>query len=459
MKNNVIPFILFLIFSNTAFANVTLPNLFSDNMVLQRNTEVTLWGWANPQEEVVITPSWNNQTYKIKASNQAKWMINIPTPKEGGPFTISIKGYNEIVLKNILIGEVWICSGQSNMEMNASWGIENGEEVVKNALNPNIRFFTVPKLTATTPQNNLPGNWTECTPETMKYFSAAGYFFAKRLQDDLKNVPIGLISSNWGGTPAEIWMPEDVIQNDPLLLEAAKTRKEETYGPNQPGRAFNAMIYPLVQFKIAGVIWYQGESNVGSTVYDKTFSALITSWRKLWKSEFPFYYVQIAPYKYGENHFGGAVIRDAQRKVLQEVSNVGMAMTSDISPIDDIHPKDKKSVGTRLANLALSNTYKTNTALVNGPLFKGIKIEKNKVVVSFDYADGLYFLNNKSDQFEIAGADGIFFEAKATIKKNNVILQSDKVKLPVKVRYSWKNTDKANLFNKANLPASSFITE
>jgi len=459
MKNNVIPFILFLIFSNTAFANVTLPNLFSDNMVLQRNTEVTLWGWANPQEEVVITPSWNNQTYKIKASNQAKWMINIPTPKEGGPFTISIKGYNEIVLKNILIGEVWICSGQSNMEMNASWGIENGEEVVKNALNPNIRFFTVPKLTATTPQNNLPGNWTECTPETMKYFSAVGYFFAKRLQEDMENVPIGLISSNWGGTPAEIWMPEEVIQNDHVLLEAAKTRKEESYGPNQPGRAFNAMIYPLVQFKIAGVIWYQGESNVGSTVYDKTFSALISSWRKLWKSDFPFYYVQIAPYKYGENHFGGAIIRDAQRKVLQEVSNIGMAMTSDISPIDDIHPKDKKSVGTRLANLALSNTYKTNTGLVNGPLFKGIKIEKNKVVVSFDYTDGLYFLNNKSDQFEIAGADGIFFEAKAAIKKNNVILQSDKVKLPVKVRYAWKNTDQSYLFNKANLPASTFITE
>ena len=459
MKNNLISFIFFLTFYNTAFANVTLPSVFSDNMVLQRNTEVTLWGWANPQEEVVITPSWNNQTYKIKASNQAKWMINIPTPKEGGPFTISIKGYNEIVLKNILVGEVWICSGQSNMEMNASWGIENGEEVVKNALNPNIRFFTVPKLTATTPQNNLPGNWTECTPETMKYFSAVGYFFAKRLQEDMENVPIGLISSNWGGTPAEIWMPEEVIQNDHVLLEAAKTRKEESYGPNQPGRAFNAMIYPLMQFKIAGVIWYQGESNVGSTVYDKTFSALISSWRKLWKSDFPFYYVQIAPYKYGENHFGGAIIRDAQLKVLQEVSNIGMAMTSDISPIDDIHPKDKKSVGTRLANLALGNTYKTNTGLVNGPLFKGIKIEKNKVVVSFDYADGLYFLNNKSDQFEIAGADGIFFEAKAAIKKNNVILQSDKVKLPVKVRYAWKNTDQSYLFNKANLPTSTFITE
>ncbi len=459
MKNNLKAFVLFLLLSNTAFANVTLPNVISDNMVLQRNSDVKIWGWANPQEEVVITPSWNNQTYKIKASNQAKWEITIPTPKEGGPYTISIKGYNEIVLKNILIGEVWVCSGQSNMEMNASWGIQNGDEAVKAATNPSIHFFVVPKLTATTPQNNLSGNWTECTPETMKYFSATGYFFAKRLQEELKNVPIGLISSNWGGTPAEIWTPEEVIENDPILLESAKTRREESYGPNQPGRAFNAMISPLTNFKIAGVIWYQGESNVGSPVYDKTFSALITSWRKLWKSDFPFYYVQIAPYKYGENHFGGAVIRDAQRKVLQEVPNTGMAITSDISPIDDIHPKDKKSVGTRLANLALVNTYKTNNNWVNGPLYKAIQIDKNKVIVSFDFAEGLHFTHTKTNQFELAGTDGVFYEAIAVIKNNTVILQSNQVKNPVKVRFAWKNTDQSQLFNKANLPASSFLSE
>lgn len=458
MKNNVIFSVLLLLFSYSAFANVTLPNVFSDHMVLQRNADVTFWGFANPEEEVVITPSWNNQSYKIKTNNQAKWEIKIPTPKEGGPYSILIKGYNEILLKNILIGEVWICSGQSNMEMNASWGIINGDEAVKNATNPNIRFFNVPKLTATKPQNNLSGIWTECTPETMKYFSAVAYFFAKGLQEDLKNVPIGLISSNWGGTPAEIWTPEEVIQNNPVLLETAKTRKQESYGPNQPGRAFNAMIYPLTQYKIAGVIWYQGESNVGSEVYDQTFSAMITSWRKLWKTDFPFYYVQIAPYNYGENHFSGVIIRDAQRKVLNEISNVGMVVTSDISPIDDIHPKDKKSVGVRLANLALANTYKTNTNLVNGPLYKSIKMEKNKVIVTFNYADGLYFKNKKSNQFETAAADGVFYQAKATIKKNTIILESDKVKKPVEVRFAWKNNDQSALFNKANLPASSFIS-
>ena len=445
--------------SSTMMANVSLPNIFGDNMVLQRNSEVKIWGWASPKEEIKLVSSWNNQEYKVTANNQAQWELKIKTPEADGPFTISIKGYNEVVLKNILIGEVWVCSGQSNMEMSVSWGIDNGEEEAKNAANPNIRFFTVPKLTATTPQNNLLGNWTESTPETMKYFSAVGYFFAKRLREDLKNVPIGLISSNWGGTPAEIWMPEEVIQNDPLLLENAKKLNEQEYGPRQPGRAYNAMIYPFVGFKIAGTLWYQGESNVGSTVYDKTLSALITSWRKAWQDDFPFYYVQIAPYKTGTNNFSNVTLRDSQRKLLKEVSNTGMVVISDVSDTIDIHPKDKKSVGIRLANLALANTYKTNSGLVNGPVFKDFKTEKNKAIVSFDSAEGLHFKNKTSNQFEVAGADGVFYTAEASIKNNQVILTSKKVNVPVKVRFAWGNTIQSDLFNKVNLPASCFITE
>lgn len=386
----------------SAMANVTLPAIFGDNMVLQRNSEVRIWGWANPKEEIKLVSSWNNQEYKTVTSNQAKWELVIKTPEAGGPYTISLKGYNEVVLKNILIGEVWLCSGQSNMEMSASWGIDNGDEEVKNAANPNIRFFTVSKSTALTPQNNVLGNWVESTPETMKYFSAVGYFFAKRLREDLKNVPIGLISSNWGGTPAEIWMPEEVVKNDAVLLENAKKLNEQEYGPHQPGRAYNAMIAPIAGFKIAGTIWYQGESNVGSLVYDKTLSALITSWRKAWNDEFPFYFVQIAPYKTGTNNFSNVTVRNSQRKILKEVSKTGMVLTSDISDTIDIHPKNKKSVGIRLANLALADTYKVNSNLVNGPLFKEIKVEKNKVTVSFDYAEGLYFKDKKSNQFELA---------------------------------------------------------
>jgi sialate O-acetylesterase len=459
MKNNIFKFVFFLLISSTMMANVTLPNIFGDNMVLQRNAEVKIWGWASPKEEIKLTASWNNQEYKVVANNQAQWELKIKTPEAGGPFTISIKGYNEVVLKNILIGEVWVCAGQSNMEMSASWGIDNGEEEMKNATNPNIRFFTVPKLTATTPQNNLLGNWVESTPETMKNFSAIGYFFAKRLREDLKNVPIGLISSNWGGTPAEIWMPEEVVQNDPVLLENAKKLNEQEYGPRQPGRAYNAMIYPITGFKIAGTLWYQGESNVGSLVYDKTLSALITSWRKVWQDEFPFYFVQIAPYKTGSNNFSNVTVRNSQRKILKEVPKTGMVLTSDISDTIDIHPKNKKDVGIRLANLALAETYKVNSNLVNGPLFKNIQIEKNKAIVSFDFADGLHFKNKTSNQFELAGADSNYYPAEATIKNNQVILSSKKVTNPMKVRFAWGNTIQPDLFNKANLPASCFITE
>lgn len=459
MKNNIYKFVFFLLISSTMMANVSLPNIFSDNMVLQRDSEVKIWGWANPKEEIKLVSSWNNQEYKTVANNQAKWEITIKTPEAGGPFTISIKGYNEVVLKNILIGEVWLCSGQSNMEMSVSWGINDGEEEMINATNPNIRFFTVPKLTATSPQNNLLGNWTESTPETMKYFSAVGYFFAKRLREELKNVPIGLISSNWGGTPAEIWMPEEVVNNDPLLLENAKKLNEQEYGPRQPGRAYNAMIYPIVGFKIAGTLWYQGESNVGSLVYDKTLGALITSWRKEWNDNFPFYYVQIAPFKTGSNNFSNVTVRNSQRKLLKEVPKTGMVVISDISDTIDIHPKNKKSVGIRLANLALKETYKTNSNLVNGPLFKEVKIEKNKAIVSFDYADGLYFKDKKSNQFEVAGTDGAFYPAEASIKNNEVILISKKVASPAKVRFAWGNTTQSDLFNKANLPASCFTSE
>jgi sialate O-acetylesterase len=459
MKNNIFKFAFFLLISTTMMANVSLPNIFGDNMVLQRNSEVKIWGWANPKEEIRLISSWNHQEYKVAANNQAQWELKIKTPEAGGPFTISIKGYNEVVLKNILIGEVWVCSGQSNMEMSASWGIDNGEEEAKNATNPNIRFFTVPKLTATTPQNNLLGSWTESTPETMKNFSAVGYFFAKRLREDLKNVPIGLISSNWGGTPAEIWMPEEVVNNDPLLLENAKKLNEQEYGPRQPGRAYNAMIYPFVGFKIGGTLWYQGESNVGSLVYDKTLSALITSWRKAWQDEFPFYFVQIAPYKTGSNNFSNVIVRNSQRKILKEVPKTGMVLTSDISDTIDIHPKNKKDVGIRLANLALANTYKTNANLVNGPLYKAFKVEKNKGIVSFDYTEGLHFKNKTSNQFELAGADGIFYTAEASIKNNQVIVTSKKVLVPVKARFAWGNTIQSDLFNKANLPASCFTSE
>lgn len=459
MKKNSHFLILLLFVVLHASANVTLPTIFSDGMVLQRNANAKIWGWANPGEAITILTGWNGKEYKATPSNQAYWSMEVTTPDAGGPYSITIKGYNEIQLKNILIGEVWICSGQSNMEMNAGWGIANGDAEATKADYPDIHFFTVPKRASDSPQQDFPGSWTVCTPETMKHFSAVGYFFALRLREDLKGVPIGLISSNWGGTPAEIWMAEKTVEQNTVVQEAAVALKVSQWGPTEPGHAYNAMIHPLIGYRIAGVLWYQGESNVGSAVYDQTLGALITSWRNSWGYNFPFYYVQIAPYRYGEDHAGGAIIRDAQRKVQNTIPNTGMVLTSDISTIDDIHPKDKKTVGTRLANLALVDWYKTNNAIVNGPLFKSTTVRNGKLYVAFDYAQGLYFKNKKTSLFEIAGTDGQFYPAQAKIIGNEIALSAVKVPNPVHVRYAWKNTDQADLFNAAGLPASTFQSE
>lgn len=457
MKSKLI--FLFILFSKLAMANISLPNFFSDNMVLQRNSSIKIWGWANPKEEIRITPSWDNQDYKTIANSEANWQVIIPTPKEGGPYSITFKGYNEITLKNILIGEVWLCSGQSNMEMNANWGINDGEKEAAKATNTNIRFFSVEKSSSESPQQNLLGSWEICSPEVMKKNSAVAYFFANRITEELKNVPIGLMIAAWGATSAEVWMPKNVFDNDSQLFEASKKINPNEYCPVGNAKTFNTMINPLVGYKIRGVLWYQGESNVGSTIYDKTFTSLISSWRNLWKENFPFYFVQIAPYKIENDNYSSVQIRNFQRKTLSLLPNTQMAITSDISTTDDIHPKDKKSVGVRLANLALSNVYNAYSKLANGPLFKEIKVEKDKIFVYFDYADGLYFKNSKSNQFEVAGADNIFFPAVATIKKNTVILSCKNVRKPSRVRFAWKNESQSQLFNNANLPASSFISE
>lgn len=450
-------FILALLITNVLFANVILPSVFSDHMVLQQQDNVKFWGWANPNEDVMISPSWTNENYKTKANNQAYWELTVKTPKYGGPFSISIKGYNEIVLNDILVGEVWLCSGQSNMEMSASWGIDNGEQAIAEANYSNIRFFNVPKISADTPQNNVIAQWQVCSPESMKYTSAVAYYFSKKLQKNLKNVPIGLIISAWGGTPAEIWMPENIINNDSILLQAANKLMPAEYGPTKPGKAYNAMVHPVIGYNIAGTLWYQGESNVGASTYDKTLSALIKSWRALWRKEFPFYFVQIAPYNYGKNHFGGVEIRDAQRRVSNKNANTEMIVISDISPIDDIHPKDKKSVGNRLAHMALKKHYKVINDLVESPNFDTVHFEKSKAIISFKYAEGLYSKDTNS-LFEIAGADNVFHPATFILSDTKAIITSKTVKNPKNIRFAWGNNVQSNIFNKANLPVSSFTT-
>ena len=458
-KNSFLKLLMLLGLPFAMIANVTLPSFFADNMVLQRNASVKFWGWGNPSEEITITTSWDNAEYKIKPGSQATWQTTLKTPGAGGPYTIKFKGYNEVILNNVMLGEVWLCSGQSNMEWTANAGIDGGEAEIAKASYPNIRFFTVPKLTATSQQMNLPGSWQACTPQTMKYFSAIGYFFAQHLQEDLKGVPIGIINSSWGGTPAEIWMPEDYIAKDAVLASAAAQLKPAQWGPHEPGRAYNAMVNPFAGFKLAGVLWYQGETNVGSGVYDKTLAGLITSWRQQWQDDFPFYYVQIAPFNYEGGTTQGVTIRDAQRRVLNQVPKTGMVVISDISPTNDIHPRNKKPVGIRLANLALTNLYGVNKGLVTGPLYKNFKVSGNKLTVYFDNAKGLHFTGKTSALFEVAGDDNRYHPAIAKIEKDTVVLTSADVKKPQHVRFAWGNTAQADLFNSAGLPASSFISE
>lgn len=440
-----------------AFSNISLPSVFSDNMVMQRNSNVKIWGWAKPGEVVKISATWAGDTLQTKAGVNGNWEILLPTPGLKEPQEVSITGYNTVVLKNVLLGEVWLVSGQSNMEWTAAAGIDNAEAAIADAENDKIRFFTVLNRTATCPQQDLDGSWVASTPETMKHFSAVAYFFGKKLNEEL-DVPIGLINSSWGGTPAEVWMPAEVIESDEKLTEAANLLPTTEWGPRDPGLLYNAMISPLVPFEVAGVLWYQGESNSDNADhYEEVFSALIDSWRKKWDSELPFFYAQIAPYDYGDN-YAGVKVRDAQRRVLK-MPKTGMVMTSDIGDIEDIHPRNKEDVGYRFANIALKEVYGKNIS-AHPPLVSKIEKSKNKLRVYFENTENLNLdKKNPESQFEVAGKDGIFKPVKVKIRSNYVELDVKRIKEPVEVRYSWSNTGTSNIFNEAGLPASSFIEE
>ena len=449
----------FIFFCSPLAADVSLPGIFSDNMVLQQNSTVEIWGWAKPGEETKLVASWNGDTLSTVPDNQSHWEIALKTPQAGGPFTITIQGNNRIVLKNVLIGEVWLCSGQSNMEWSATSGIDNAQQEVAAANYPNIRFFRVDHRTALDPQIDLKSSsgWSACTPETMQNFSAVAYFFARRIYQQT-GIPIGLINSSWGGTPAEAWTPESIYQNNQKLANSAARLDEVPWGPIEPGRLYNAMIAPITRFDIAGAIWYQGESNTrNADTYRETFTALINSWRSQWGYEFPFYFVQIAPFSYGETR-NGVRGRDEQRRTLK-LKNTGMAVICDVGDTTDIHPQNKQDVGLRLANLALKHHYQVLDQLADPPLFSGFTTSNNKVTVSFMNAAGLHAKSKRSVLFELAGPDGIYYPARATIKGETVLLQSKEVKQPVQVRYAWGNTTAADLFNQANLPMSSFSSE
>ena len=456
-KYTVIAAILF--FTLAAKANIRLPNIINNNMVLQQQSAVKLWGWAEPREKIYVTTSWNNKLDSIVTKGDATWMLTLQTPGAGGPYSITLKGYNTIVLNNVLIGEVWVCSGQSNMAMNYNSGLPDINAMLPTGANATLKFFTIPKTTADNPQDNCGGEWVNCNPNTLKNFSAVAYFFGKKLQENL-NIPIGLISSNWGGTAIETWTDATLINNDPELKASSLKQSPNPGWPYTPGSAYNAMIAPISNYNIAGAIWYQGEGNVGAPdTYSKALTTMIGCWRKSWKKEFPFYYVQIAPFIYG-NKFIGSIIREQQSKVMA-YPNVGMAVITDlVDDVKDIHPKKKQGVGERLANWALAATYHKEGIVYKSPFYKSIEIQQNKAILTFDNApNGLVAKDEKITEIYIAGTDKIFFSATARIVKNKLIVSSAEVPNPVAVRFAFNNAAIGNLFSKEGLPVGPFRTD
>jgi sialate O-acetylesterase len=450
----------FSFFYFSANAYLRLPDIFSDNMVLQQQTIIHFHGWSDPGQKISIVASWNGDTLKTSTLSDAIWTIDLQTPKAGGPYQITVIGDSTIFIHNVLVGEIWLCSGQSNMEFSADWHKNYYQQEVKNANHPDIRFFHIDKITAPYPQQEVHGKWDICSPETMHRFSAAGYFFGRTINESI-HVPVGLIESCWGGSPVETWTPIEVFKNNDRLAISAAVLKPSSGWPMRPAITYNAMIAPIRDFAIKGAIWYQGETNTTNPeTYEETFSAMIHSWRELWKEDFPFYFVQIAPFNYGIGD-KGALVREQQLQTYRQVPNTGMVVITDITgDTNNIHPTDKINVGKRLAAWALAKNYGKGNIQYSGPMYRSMEAKGNKVVIHFDFAEnGLMKKGDKLTDFFIAGEDHQFVPATATIHDSTVIVTSPQVQHPTAVRMGFTNTAIPNLFNKAGLPASPFRTD
>lgn len=496
---------LLLFVSACVFANVSLPALIADNMMLQQKTNVTLWGWASPGEKVEIAAGWLKAPVSIVADKKGDWTVNIPTIAAGGPYTLTFKASNTITVKNVLLGEVWICSGQSNMEFTIakgprSWesGVNNYEEEVAKINNPKIRMFTVEEVATDTPKKDTKGEWQEANPQNARLFSAIAYYYGREIFEKT-GFPVGFINSTWGGTPAESWTRKEVLETDPDLkimvdrfekqradypqaiknyetafaqwkIDTVAAKKQNAKLPKAPakpkggsidnttpGALYNGMIAPIIPYTIKGFIWYQGESNADRAYqYRKLFPALIKSWRADWhNNNLPFYFVQISPH----NSQNGE-IREAQLLTYETVPHTGMVVTTDNGDSSQIHPRNKELVGKRLSLWPLKYDYGFKDIVSSGPIYKSMKIEGDKIRIYFDEVNGgLTAKNGDLKEFTIAGNDQVFHIAKAVIEGNSVVVSSALVSKPVAVRFAFRAIPLPNLYNTAGLPASPFRTD
>lgn len=502
-RQRVPTLVLCLLFSLSAQA-LRLPSIFGDHMVLQQDKAIQVWGWAEPGEAVRV--KLGRAREKATADETGRWQVTLPAMTSSRPLTMKVRGADEtLTFEDILLGEVWICSGQSNMQ----WSVERANNAtleIERADHPELRLFTVPRKIAAEPQEDCAGSWEICTPETVPGFSAVGYFYGRELHTAL-DVPVGMIHTSWGGTPAEAWTPMESLLADPVFapvvaywdtetakynaaMKAFKAEKEtweaavaqakaegkeappEPKAPRsgtrshwRPSGLYNAMITPLVPYTIQGAIWYQGESNASRAwQYRTLFPTMINDWRSAWdQGPFPFLFVQLANFLDREAEPGGAEwaeLREAQVMTLDACENTGQAVAIDLGVARDIHPRNKQEVARRLALNALANTYGQDIPY-SGPMYAGMEKQGNRIVVSFDHTDyGLQsYDQGRLAGFAIAGEDRKFVWAQAKIVDDKVEVWSDEIADPVAVRYGWATNPECNLYNGVGLPASPFRTD
>ena len=453
--------------ATTINAKVVLPKIFASGMVMQQQTDANLWGEAKADATVKIATSWNKKTVSVKAGNDGKWTAKIQTPAAGGPYSITFNDGEKTVIDNILVGELWICSGQSNMEMPMkgfkNQPVENAVEDILHSGDSKMRLFTVKRTSLFQPATDVIGEWKEASPEAVRNFSATAYYFGRELRRML-NVPVGLIVTSWGGSSCEAWMNRNWLKAFPQIELPAS--QETIKSKNRTATVlYNGMLHPLVGISMRGVIWYQGEENVSrSGYYADLFSRMIKGWREEWKEgDFPFYYCQIAPYDYniiGWGQYNSAFLREQQAKAEKMNKNIGMACLMDAGLEYGIHPRKKQLAGMRLALLALDKTYGIKGITSETARYKDVEFKGDTAVITFERAgmwvygkDGL-----KSDLFEVAGEDRVFHPAKAWIERSKLYVKCDEVKKPVAVRYAFKDWADGDLFCDG-LPVSSFRTD
>lgn len=443
-------------------ATVVLPAIFGNGMVLQQKENIKIWGKAKANGNVVIVSSWNNKTYTAKADANGNWKTNVATPTAGGPYSITFNDGAKLTLTDVLIGEVWLCSGQSNMEMPMkgfpNQPILNSNDILLDADEPNIRLFRIPRNMSRTPVNELNAKWEQSSTATAKEFSAVGYQFARLLQQILK-VPVGIIQSANGGTDIEAWMTKNSLTGFSDFKNPPDTAK---IIKNDPAVLFNGMLSPIVGFQIKGALWYQGENNrVNPLTYAQKMEAMVKEWRALWGiGNWPFYYVQIAPNVYKDHKEDVPLLYEAQTKAMGLIPNSGMVVSVDVGSQTTIHPPNKTIISKRLLYWALANAYGKTGIAFSGPTYKSLKVTDNKATLTFDNAPlGLTSFDQKVISFEVAGEDKVFYPADAAISGKTVVVKSDSVKVPVAVRYAFKDTSAGNLYNVEGLPLGPFRTD